>query len=180
MSVTYASFHRARLIEKDWRILARLRARIGAAGGDPYLADLLDRKLKFARLLPVQELSPTVVTMNSRVLFRVENVPQPARVIVAGDAHGVVGATIPVTTAWGLTLLGLSIGQHATVERRDGERQTLFVDAVLYQPENAPGSMTRSPNKRAASSASDCPAAVIIRPARFVEREQALRSHGVS
>lgn len=170
MSVTYASFHRPCLIERDWRFLARLRARQGAPGGDTYLAAILDRKLKIARLLPERGIGPDLVTMNSRVLFRVDQMASAARVVVGGEADGMVGATIPITTARGLALLGLSVGQQEIVERRDGKCETLLVEAVLYQPENPSVSQPARPKDPAFPIARDGPAGEVIRPACFARR----------
>src|SRR3546814_11260656 len=56
-------------------------------------------------------------------------------IVVHDDAHGVVGATLPVATPRGLALLGLAKHARATLRGRHGLAETIHVEDIVYQPQ---------------------------------------------
>jgi regulator of nucleoside diphosphate kinase len=127
--------HSSILTVRDYAVLAAMLR--GAGSLYPAIVPLLRRKLSFATVVPGNDVGPNVVTLNSRVRFRVDDGPGDERIVVHGEARGVPGMTIPITAPRGLSLLGLVEGQEVPVDRKGGPSETLFVDAVAYQPEAA-------------------------------------------
>ena len=99
------------------------------------LVTLLRRKLSRASVVPSNEIPSTVVTMNSRVTFRVNDSQEHTRVIILNDTDRLVGMTLPVTSKRGLALLGMSEGQTVTLNEPNGRCETITVLEVAYQPE---------------------------------------------
>jgi len=118
---------------KDYAILTtRL---LQCAWDDETLVAQLRRKLSRARVVRSEEIAPTVVTMNSRVTFSVDECHDHTRVIVSNEADRLVGMTLPVTSRRGLALLGMSEGQAVTLREPGGSLETITVLKVAYQPE---------------------------------------------
>jgi regulator of nucleoside diphosphate kinase len=123
------------LTTKDFSILeAMLERRI--ASGDPILA-LLRQKLEDATVVSVLSVGADVVTLNSRVIFRVDAGEAETRTLVQQDARGPVGLNLPVSTMRGLSMLGMSEGNKVTVARPGGGQETILIEKVVYQPEAA-------------------------------------------
>ncbi len=124
-----------RLTSKDFSILeVMLERRI--ASGDR-IVPLLERKLAAASVVLVDSIEADVATLNSRVVFRIDGGPAETRTLVQGEVRGMVGTGLPLTTMRGLALLGLREGQSMGIESAAGERQTILLEKVLYQPEAA-------------------------------------------
>lgn len=98
---------------------------------------LLRQKLKTARVVRREDMPDNVVTLNSRISFRVGNGVPETRIISRDRSAGPVGYFLPITTMRGLSLLGLSEGQAAVVSRSPSVAEILQVTAVHYQPERA-------------------------------------------
>lgn len=124
-----------RLTTKDFAILETMLERRRALG-DP-LAPLLERKLANASVVLIDSIDADVVTINSRVTFRVGANPAETRTVIQNEVRGVVGGSLPVTTPWGLSLLGMAEGEAGLVERPGGETEPIRVVKVLFQPEAA-------------------------------------------
>ena len=103
---------------------------------DP-MAALLRRKLENATVVSHDDLHPRVVTLNSRVTYRIGERPSDTRILVSGEMRHMVGMTLPVTTRRGLAMLGLRQGDSVMIELGDGTAEILHVEAVVYQPEAA-------------------------------------------
>lgn len=103
---------------------------------DP-LVPLLREKLAAAAIVPEHAMPPDVVTLYSRVRYRIDALPPATRILIHDSAHEVIGATLAVASPRGLALLGLASNQTATLAGSDGAVETICVEAVLYQPEAA-------------------------------------------
>lgn len=124
---------RIQLTTKDFAILETMLDR---AEHRP-LMPLLRRKLAGATVVFRDSVDPDVVTLNSRVAFRIDDGPTETRIVVQGEPRGFVGMTLPITIPRGLAMLGLAAGSVAELARDDGSVEQLAVDDVLFQPEAA-------------------------------------------
>lgn len=123
------------LTTKDFSILkAMLERRI--ASGDVILP-LLRRKLAEAAVVQAGAVKAGVVTLNSRVVFRVNGGEAETRTLVQQENRGLVGLNLPITTPRGLSMLGMSEGQTAAIERPAGGEETILIEKIVYQPEAA-------------------------------------------
>jgi len=130
---------------------------------DPALLPLLRRKLSFATVVAADEIGPNVVTLNSRVRFRVDDGRTNDRIVVRGEDWGVPGMTIPVTVPRGLALLGLAEGQGAVVARKGEPSEWLLVVKVAYQPEAGRAVWGAAVQPAHADAMPPAPAATIVR-----------------
>jgi regulator of nucleoside diphosphate kinase len=140
------------LTDKDFAILEAMLAR-RAALGDP-LAPLIERRLAEAIVVSTDEIDADVATLNSRVAFRVGELPTEERTLVRHEGRGTVGRGLPIDTRRGLAILGLAVGRTTLVARRGGGHETLRLEKILYQPEAArraaEGAGTKQPTGRPA------------------------------
>ena len=83
------------------------------------------------------DIPPTVVTLSSRVVYRVNDGPAETRIVAHGEMRGLIGMLLPITNPRGLALLGLAEGQSIAIPKADGSFETLTVQEVVYQPEAA-------------------------------------------
>ncbi|MCY1075364.1 nucleoside diphosphate kinase regulator [Archangium lansingense] len=120
--------------------LDRLRTVIDTAADARSLeaAEALDAELGRATVVEPTEVSPDVVTMNSRVVYLDESAQQTREVTLsyprqASVAEGRVSVLAPI----GAALLGLSVGQEIEWPMPGGSRKRLRIVAVPYQPEAA-------------------------------------------
>lgn len=98
------------------------------------LADELDR----AQVMPAERIADTVVTMNSRVVFRNEETGESREISLVYPARSDPGqGRISVLAPVGAALLGLSVGQTIDWPLPQGELKRYRVVAILYQPEAA-------------------------------------------
>ena len=112
-------------------MLERSRAR-----HDPTIP-MIRQKLAGAEVFFRDEIGARVVTLNSRVVFRVNDGPPKTRVVVQKDEGLFPGLILPITTLQGIALLGLQEGQSIAVRQPDGLAETIRVEHVEYQPEAA-------------------------------------------
>ena len=123
------------LIAKDARILqAMLTERCGREG---LLESLLREKLSTAKVVQPQEIAPGVVTLYSRVRYRVDGQAATTRIVIRDAAQEVVGATLPITIPRGLALLGLAEREMATFSAMTGVTETIHIEEIVYQPQAA-------------------------------------------
>lgn len=101
----------------------------------PFTA-LLQAKLERAVLVEPQVVTRSVVTMNSRVRFRLDGAGEPreATVVCPGREDSLVGR-ISVLTPIGSTLIGMREGDTIVWTASDGRQRSVTVLDVLYQPE---------------------------------------------
>jgi regulator of nucleoside diphosphate kinase len=161
-----------RLTTKDHAILETLLERCPEPNGA--YAALLASKLAGAGVWLSRDIPAGVVTLNSRVLYRVDGGPTETRIVAQSPAGGpVVGLLLPLTTLRGLALLGLAEGESITFAEGEAE-VTLSVQAVAYQPEAArreaqlSRAEARSPVLRLVHSTSDLPEPEPAQPSRYV------------
>ena len=124
-----------RLTTRDFSMLETMLHR-GMAVGDP-IVPLLQAKLAGAEIMPLDAIGAGIVTLNSRVVFRVDAGPAETRTLVRHDMRGAVGVSLPVSTMRGLAMLGLAEGETISIERTTGRPESILIEKVLYQPEAA-------------------------------------------
>ncbi len=130
-----ANAYRCTLTTKDYGILEAMLESARDRGDT--IVPLLREKLATATIVFHDDIDPSIVTLNSRVLFRVNDGAQDDRVVVRGEERSVPGMTIPITIPRGLALLGLAAGEDMVVGRPGEPAERILVDAVAYQPEAA-------------------------------------------
>jgi regulator of nucleoside diphosphate kinase len=124
-----------RLITPDFHILQELLAE--RSGGNDPLGPLLQGKLSRAQILPAHDIPSDVVTLYSRIRYRVGTQAPVTRIVIPDAAHEVLGATLPVTHPRGLALLGIAEGTRLTFCDTAGECEEITVEKVVYQPQAA-------------------------------------------
>ena len=123
------------LTTKDYTILEVMRERY--QGRDATMSAILQRKISRAAVTFREDVPPDVVTLSSRVAYRVNDGPPETRIVAHDEMRGLVGMLLPITNPRGLALLGLAEGQSMTIPNPDGKLDTLTVQEVVYQPEAA-------------------------------------------
>ena len=128
------SMDRCILTTKDFTILEVMLDR--SLGRDDPLVPILRRKLDAATVVLRADVPSAVATLSSRVSFSVAGRPADTR-ILSHDRMNSPGVFLPITTARGLALLGLSEGQQFLLRGRGGAEEEVLLESVLYQPEAA-------------------------------------------
>ncbi|MCZ8547999.1 nucleoside-diphosphate kinase [Mesorhizobium qingshengii] len=123
------------LTTKDYTILEVMRERHPAR--DETFSAILRRKISSAVVVFREDIPATVVTLSSRVAYRVNNGPAETRIVAHDEMRGLVGMLLPITNPRGVALLGLAEGQSMSIPAADGGVETLTVQEVVYQPEAA-------------------------------------------
>jgi len=123
------------LTTKDYTILEVMLER--CLGRDDPIAEILKRKIEGASVMFRDDIPPMVVTLSSRVSYRVDDGPAETRIIAHDELRGLVGSVLSITNPRGLALMGLAEGQSMTIRRADGTEEKLTVQEVVYQPEAA-------------------------------------------
>ncbi|WP_019173959.1 hypothetical protein [Pseudaminobacter salicylatoxidans] len=123
------------LTTKDYTILEVMLER--CMGQDDPLRELLRRKLDGARVMFRDDIPDNVVTLSSRVVYRVDGGPAETRIVAHDEMRGMVGSVLPISNPRGLGLMGLAEGQSIIIRRTDGGEEKLTVQEVAYQPEAA-------------------------------------------
>lgn len=121
------------LTAKDYSLLQTLLEE--AAPSFETIAVLLRRKLHDARIVFENDIDTDVVTLNSRVRYRVNGHRIEERTLVAHASQEILGLTLLLGTPRGVAMIGMSAGQSCAIPRGDGSVETLQIEAVLYQPE---------------------------------------------
>lgn len=128
------------LTAKDFTLLENLVHNWGEpfSGADGYIR----RKLASAKVVFPNDVPTDVVTLNSRVRFRVGAALPEERTIVGGPSEAAYGVTLPLASSRGLALIGAAAGQTVEALLPNGTVETLLIEAVPYQPEQArPGGL---------------------------------------
>jgi regulator of nucleoside diphosphate kinase len=123
------------LTTKDYTVLEVMLER--CLGLDDPMRPILQEKLRKAVVVFADDIPPTVVTLNSRVAYRVDGGSAETRIVAHHDTHGLVGHVISITVPRGLALLGLAEGESFHISGRVGPGETVTVQEVAYQPEAA-------------------------------------------
>jgi len=129
----------------DMSVLEGMMDRLAAqAQTETDMARLLRRKLAAARMRFRDDIDPRIATINSRIQFRVGSGNLETCVLTHGGENALPGTALPVSTLFGLALLGLMEGESIAVDGADGKRDVLHVVRVIHQPEAASRSNTRA------------------------------------
>ncbi len=96
---------------------------------------LLANKVSTAIVIPLADIDPRVVTLNSRVSFAVGTSRPDWRILVSDDSLSVPGLTLSVMTLRGLAMLGRFAGEQISVEQPDGRLEVISINDVLFQPD---------------------------------------------
>ncbi len=116
----------------------RLRALAESYAQPPYavLIGFLARELTRAQVRAPQEITPGIVTMRSRVRFRLddESESREGTLVYPGDEDHRI-SRISVLSPIGSALIGLQEGDRIQWRSLDGRPLGLTVLKVLYQPE---------------------------------------------
>jgi regulator of nucleoside diphosphate kinase len=100
--------------------------------------DALADELARAAVVEPWDMPPRVVTMNSRVRFRLEDTGgEWCRTLVYPKDVDQDGDTVSILSPVGSALLGLSEGDSVRWERAGGRSIGVEVVEVIYQPERA-------------------------------------------
>lgn len=122
-----------RLTTKDYTVLEVMLDR--CLGRDDPMVPILQRKLSAAVVTFREDIPANVVTLGSRVTYRVNDAPAETRIVAHDEMRGLVGSVLSITNPRGLALLGLAEGEWMTFVRAGGSEETVSLDKVVYQPE---------------------------------------------
>jgi regulator of nucleoside diphosphate kinase len=120
---------------RDFMVLEEL-ARLWLRQEDSARRALL-RMLEQCEVVAPDRVAADVVTLDSRVVFRVNGGAAEERVIVLPDACDLPGRSLPVTAPRALAMLGLHAGSTIVCHRRDGTSERIEILSIAYQPEAA-------------------------------------------
>lgn len=95
---------------------------------------LLRRKLSSRRLTAEGGMPADLATIDARVNFRCASGLSDTRTLCLPGTYVPGGAFLPVTTFYGLALLGLREGQSMAFDRPEGRRDWIVLEKVLFQP----------------------------------------------
>lgn len=121
------------LTAKDFSLLENLVHNWGEPFPDA--GGYIRRKLASATVVFPNDVPAGVVTLNSRVRFRVGHASSEERTIVGGPSEAVYGLTMPLESPRGVALIGAAVGQRVEARRPDGSAEMLLIEAVPFQPE---------------------------------------------
>lgn len=121
------------LTKEDFDILRRMLEE--HQDHDEAMTSLLRQKLETAQVVCKADMPDNVVTIDSRISFRLGNGMPETRIISRDRSGGSVSYFLPITTMRGLALLGLAEGQTAAISRNSSLVEILQVTAIHYQPE---------------------------------------------
>jgi len=110
---------------------------------DQQHVDDLERELLRAQVVPEGKLPGDVITMNSRVLLRVDGAEEKVELVYPGESDALSGR-ISVLSPIGTAILGYREGDRFTWRVPSGTAQVEVVK-VLYQPEAAGKAAQRRP-----------------------------------
>ncbi len=120
------------------RDLERLEGMLAGLPDDQPGVDALRGELDRARIAAPETMPPDVVTMNSRVRFRVEpaGTEREMTLVYPRDFSGRPDQ-LPVTTPAGIAMLGLAVGQQIEWLAPNGQTVGARIVDLPYQPERA-------------------------------------------
>lgn len=126
------------LTAKDLSVLEGMMDRLKAQSqADSAMARLLSRKLAAARICLRDDIDPRIATINSRIQFRIGGGSIETCVLTHGGENALPGTALPISSLYGLALLGLMEGDTIAVEGADAKSDVLHLVRVLHQPEAA-------------------------------------------
>jgi regulator of nucleoside diphosphate kinase len=124
--------------EQDLERLTRVLEQV-EGGSYASRAEVLELELSEAEVAPSHAVPPSVVTMNSTVVFEDEGTGEQRAITLCypRDAHAGGPGRVSVLAPVGSALFGLSAGQRVELAVPGGRTRRLRVVAVPYQPEAA-------------------------------------------
>ncbi len=118
--------------------LQRLESLLAAMAHLPAELELLQAELERAEILPAQQMPAQVVTMNSRVRFRLASSQKEFdKVLCYPKDESLSPDHLSVFAPMGSALLGLAAGQSIVWPLPNGQQTEVCILEVLYQPEAA-------------------------------------------
>lgn len=117
---------------RDFAILTGMLVHRGV--GPERISTIIRAKLARAAVVDSWDIDPDVVTIGSRVLFRVNGAKPQEQILGLGTVNGMESITLPVWSIRGASLLGLSVGASFTAGA-PGSEEVLTLDMVLFQPQ---------------------------------------------
>src|SRR5690606_33464109 len=100
-------------------------------------AKLLAAELDRASIVDAKAISPDVVTMHSRVVFRLNAEHDIEAALVYPGEEDIFQRKISVVTPVGAALLGLAAGLSLDLVGPRGRALSVAVSRIVYQPESA-------------------------------------------
>ena len=124
------------LTSKDFAILETIHARRHLLA-DP-ARQILKHKLDTAIVVFIEDIDTNIVTLNTRLRYRIGGSRPQTAIITQGPMDGMVGQCLSLQTARGLAFLGLTEAASISLPRQDGAvPDRLVIEAILFQPEAA-------------------------------------------
>ncbi|MCY0096239.1 nucleoside-diphosphate kinase [Hoeflea ulvae] len=124
------------LTSKDFTILETMYQRRHLLGDRVRL--LLKQKLDATTVVFAEDIDDTIVTLNSRVRYRISGHEPQTAIITQSPMGGVVGQSLSLETVRGMALLGLPEAAEWALPARPGEApERIELLAVQFQPEAA-------------------------------------------
>ena len=123
----------SQLTTKDHAILQTMLERYRGPHG-PYLT-LLEKKVRDSTIYFRDDIPPGVVTVNTRLTYRVGDVSVGPQLIVQSETNDLPPFALSIHTITGLALLGLAERRPVTIALGADDEETLQVEAILSQPE---------------------------------------------
>lgn len=153
---------RFNLTTRDHAILEALLDAYGGPRG-PWV-QLLEQKLRASAIAFSGDIAADVVTLGSRVAYRVDGKAAGPHKLAESEAAAAVPDEISIHTLRGLALLGLAEGDAVIVGLGEGASEQLVVDKVLSQPEAEARRRVPAPGPSLAADAGDGSTVVSFRP----------------
>lgn len=99
---------------------------------------LLRRKLALPRLAEGESVPPDLARIDARIAFRCASGLADRRTLCLPGAYAPGGAFLPITTFYGLALLGLRQGEAIAFDRPEGRHDRVVLEKVLHRPVSKP------------------------------------------
>jgi regulator of nucleoside diphosphate kinase len=124
------------LTSNDYMEVERL---LGAAPDmHPAAAAAMRTKLAGAQVVFPGDVPADVVTLDSRVVYQIEdNGPETRTLVAKTDDSAAAPRSLPLSTPAGACLLGLAEGDRAYIPSQRGPVRSLKVLSLVYQPERS-------------------------------------------
>jgi regulator of nucleoside diphosphate kinase len=125
------------LTTKHYTILEIMRDQF--RGDNDLMRSIASRKLSNAIVMLRDQIPASVVTVGSRVRYRMNDGPSETRIIASGDYHGLLGLlpVMPISHPHGLAMLGVTEGASVVLRPHDGPSEKITVLEVADRPEAA-------------------------------------------
>ncbi len=99
---------------------------------------LLKHKLDNAVVMFCEDIDGKLVTLNTRLRYRVSDKPSQTAIVTQSPMDGMVGQCLSLDTERGLALLGLTETAEISLPRQESlAPDRLLVETILFQPEAA-------------------------------------------